>query len=675
MGGIPMTVDLVQIDRIKDELKQKAKEGKVSIDKVFEAWCAHVLLDLPWENCLGSEYHIGEGGNDHGIDFAYYDDEILELKLFQCKYSDDSSTIFQKRQIESDYSTAEKWLSSGDSSGNSRVLEFRANYKKRIHYQKQWIACVFGQPSDSLEKWANINDIKILGIKELCDEYHYFCSAVRTKNVKLIETPKMDKKAWLQMSWGSADTRAFLFKVDIVWLYEQVKKHNYALFESNLRYKIRPSAGRPKDILEDITRTLEDHPERFIYLNNGITIAAKKIEAIKKRSSPQDKLKITWPQIINGCQTSSAIYSWCKKYEPHLDDVRNKAEVLVKALEVRNEDKRVEITKAANLQNPIEQRDLYSEHSFQISKFNSLEQWPVKIFYDRKKGLWDELKRRNDHRSFLTNSNAPRIISNDIAGQLFLSQIGFPGWAANNKRLLFSEPTYTIVYGQKHDLSNFSGLGNWSGPKEGGDKVELINQELGLSMTNDDHSRDIIFNYILVKYSYALTHLYRNYKKRNENRGSLIDEIETSRGFLPFWHWTLVRIINYIIIFYCEKDKLEREKIQEQLIDTNSSKAIDIYFSSASKIAKDVLKTTDPEDTDLFRLPMVNEENYLIQKWIISSFAVLKEMNIRWEQKGDQWKNWLLQKPENVRAIMNNIYGKLKSSSERGMFFPLEFRE
>lgn len=110
-----------------------------------------------------------------------------------------------------------------------------------------------------------------------------------------------------------------------------------ALFNDNVR-DFQGMNSIKKEILE----TLQNEPEKFSLLNNGITIVCRNFRINDRRAFLQD------PQIVNGCQTSSLIYT-ASNVGIDLSD----AAVLTKVISTDEEDITNEIVRGANRQNIV----------------------------------------------------------------------------------------------------------------------------------------------------------------------------------------------------------------------------------------------------------------------------------------------------------------------------------
>ncbi len=96
-----------------------------------------------------------------------------------------------------------------------------------------------------------------------------------------------------------------------------VADHGRRLFARN----VRDYLGENR-VNEKIEQTLRIHPDRFRYLNNGITFVCDDTEVVTK--SGRSVLRLVNPQIVNGQQTSYSLAA--------VGEVSERADVLVKVV-------------------------------------------------------------------------------------------------------------------------------------------------------------------------------------------------------------------------------------------------------------------------------------------------------------------------------------------------------
>lgn len=163
---------------------------------------------------------------------------------------------------------------------------------------------------------------------------------------------------------------------------ELVRKHQSAIFEANIRDYFKRSDLNSKIIA---TSADENESKFFWSYNNGLTMTCSKVEEM-----PNNKYKLHNLQIVNGCQTSNAIYLALKNKErvtelslkieegkeltkKEKDELskkeklqfKNDTSLLVKIIETKNEDFIYRITETTNSQTPIKAFSLKANDDIQ----------------------------------------------------------------------------------------------------------------------------------------------------------------------------------------------------------------------------------------------------------------------------------------------------------------------
>lgn len=124
------------------------------------------------------------------------------------------------------------------------------------------------------------------------------------------------------------------------------------LFIENPRSVIENSIVNDK-IMETLTSaTFRDY---FIFLNNGLTILC---DEIRRHEVKEDVFYLTFPRIINGCQTTHMLFNYHES-NPIIDEL----EVFVKVIATQNKDLKNRIIFATNNQNSID-KDLQALNEF-----------------------------------------------------------------------------------------------------------------------------------------------------------------------------------------------------------------------------------------------------------------------------------------------------------------------
>lgn len=146
-----------------------------------------------------------------------------------------------------------------------------------------------------------------------------------------------------------------------------------SLFEDNIRLYL----GEENDVNRKILATaLSRENTQFWYLNNGITIVCDKMDYQPRAASP--KLRIVNPQIVNGGQTSHALFEAARGDVNRISDVK----LLIRVIETGDRNFTNSVAEATNSQTPIRSRDIRSNDSIQIKLENALAGYGY--YYERK---------------------------------------------------------------------------------------------------------------------------------------------------------------------------------------------------------------------------------------------------------------------------------------------------
>jgi hypothetical protein len=185
------------------------------------------------------------------------------------------------------------------------------------------------------------------------------------------------------------------------------------IFESNIRQflKWRTRVNR------EIRKTLQYHPEKFFYYNNGITIVTRKVTVTEPAVLFLDR-----PQIVNGAQTSNAVLDAWRRNR----DLSGSILVTI----IQETPREMEnITRNRNSQNAVRGKDLVALSGFHKTLASALQEQGY--FYEIQNGKFDSLRRserahytgREEFNAYLKGKKAPYCISSKDAIQAFVAGI------------------------------------------------------------------------------------------------------------------------------------------------------------------------------------------------------------------------------------------------------------
>lgn len=351
---MPTKIEIIY-DKIKREIEEiKENHNYNNLSNAFGHFFIKNLFNI--DDQQASET-LTDGGNDNGIDAIYIsnDDEKV-INFFQFKFPRDLNTI-NKGFTEEEITKLE-----------SGVREFLSNDKLE---KKRW-------NNDIIDKHREVRelssyDIKLLLVRFTTSEFEHLenklkhiCTSIKKSTLnectysfyaaeeisKLYEARYEKKYPNITISSYTNQIQMFdgdIFKsINIVCsieeLYNSIKDKRNQMFDGNVRYY-----DSTTEVTKGIKRTLLESPEKFIVLNNGITILTEKVEYNMNGS----KFFLTSASIINGAQTVGTIldvFDDLIKNGNDLDKYKNST-ILIRILEVKDKENLInEIVNSLNTQ-------------------------------------------------------------------------------------------------------------------------------------------------------------------------------------------------------------------------------------------------------------------------------------------------------------------------------------
>ncbi len=236
---------------------------------------------------------------------------------------------------------------------------------------------------------------------------------------------------------------------DLVEAYDML---GYQIFEPNVRANIKNS--RVNQAIRDSILYRRTRQE-FRFLNNGVTITC---DNFTKPSQHKKAFTLRHPGIVNGLQTVVALHTAYQQLnDAEKEDFDKHCSVLVRILQNNAVDDITRVVRATNNQNPMNPRNLVSnnmEQLFYAKLFADQLGW----FYEAKEGAWDAFekdprrwrpplgKMPRDFRVAGASRGKVRLIDNATLAQTWLSFIGFAEEAVDQKKALFDDRFYQLVF-------------------------------------------------------------------------------------------------------------------------------------------------------------------------------------------------------------------------------------
>jgi cold shock CspA family protein len=212
-------------------------------------------------------------------------------------------------------------------------------------------------------------DVSLVGGKQLikfCQELaNNFEVQIDIKDIfPLSVDPKADVKKAYAFTCGAFEFLKILTKEDGLL--------RRSLFNDN----VRDYLGNQGAINREIEETVVNSPEMFLLCNNGITIVCTGFDQIR------DKLvRIENPQIVNGCQTSNAIFGL--RDHPNV----SKLSLLVRVICTENHGVSNRIVRGTNRQNQVLEEAFEATlpfHQDTLEPYFAARDSEVKLYYERR---------------------------------------------------------------------------------------------------------------------------------------------------------------------------------------------------------------------------------------------------------------------------------------------------
>lgn len=199
-----------------------------------------------------------------------------------------------------------------------------------------------------------------------------------------------------------------------------------SVFDSNIRRFLGTRGAVNTDILKTCTDTAMS--AQFWFLNNGITIICDSFDAVTDPDNAHVKVKNM--QIVNGCQTASAL-AMAEKKGTLAPDTR----VMLRIYETADAQLVDKIVLTTNNQNKISSRDLRSNDKIQVDLQEAFRKY--NFYYERKINQYGP------------DVPAERVVVNEVVAQAYLAVVlKKPSDARRRKYKVWGEMYERIFAGQ-----------------------------------------------------------------------------------------------------------------------------------------------------------------------------------------------------------------------------------
>lgn len=481
-----MTEKVMTEKNFFQEIKKYATEitKEEDITKSFPYFCLKIFFPNMTDESI-EEALDGLGSNDESIDAFWLDNEDQIINIVQFKASTSIQKVKEnkaKREWFSYLMNVDRKLSNENlvkNFKNKRIKDdifYKFKQAKHSNFKIKYYLFHLGFCEETiLKQYPNVSYYSYEDIKEQYKEFQSMTSYENPKECDLLLTfPDSDTKFLkYQATYNSKPKDTYVVILTGKDLIKLRKEHRYQLFNRNVRYFL----GKNNIVNKEIIKTAKDNPEIFYCFNNGITITCSQCQAKSK-----NKLKLIYPQIINGAQTVNSLYEAYiemvqKAQKGATPKDKQDAEMRVNAhftqikilcrivTSTKGDDTNfaTNLTKYTNSQNDVKVFDFCANRPEQIEIQKKMSN--LGYFYERKRGERAYLKNSKEYHDDLNKKYKDFKYIDDIkmsiqtVAGIYQAYLGKPSYAeADYKRILHNpdeNDDYKNVFGTaKTDITD-----------------------------------------------------------------------------------------------------------------------------------------------------------------------------------------------------------------------------
>lgn len=334
-----------------DTKKPAAEQQDKQLSRAFSAFVLHKLLNLTPSVAAGA---VVDDFNDKGIDAIYYHEPSATLYLLQTKLKE--SEQFKQEDAQPFCEGVRLLLKQRFGAFNQNVQRRQAEIETALD-ACNFIQLVVPYTGNGVSQTAH-DTLRALLDDEDVDEERL------VRQVQYYAAEEVARDLLAEQAYSPVHTSVYLQKCnkieeprttyyglaklsDLVALHTD---HGKALYERNIRYFLGSSKS---DVNAAIQTTLRDAPDKFFYLNNGVTAVCDHVD--QKGYKPATgfrRYQVRGLSIINGAQTVASAAEFVAQ-NPQSDI--GSAKVLFTLIKAPADGAfGKQVTRARNHQNPVQ---------------------------------------------------------------------------------------------------------------------------------------------------------------------------------------------------------------------------------------------------------------------------------------------------------------------------------
>ncbi|WP_318487531.1 AIPR family protein [Photobacterium leiognathi] len=333
-------------------LGQGGREDKPK-KQISRAFSAFVLQQKFGLDVVTAAKAVVDDYEDHGIDAIYYHESDQTLYLVQSKMKEDAQ--FQLGEAQAFVDGVNLLLNKQFQRFNQNVQHLQADIENALD-ECEHIQLLVAYTGNGITIQAQnflrpaIQALIAEGEEQIVSDYQEYTAtdveqALRSEH----EVDAVNERVAVYKFRVQEQPRKLVFGIakltDLIALHTT---YDRKLYEKNIRYFI--GAGR-RGVNKAIKGTLSHEPENFIYLNNGITLVGNAVKVKSNNRSGAKNIDVKGLSVVNGAQTIASAAQFIRE-NPTADI--SQAKVMVTIINTGNDTFHKEVTKARNLQNPVD---------------------------------------------------------------------------------------------------------------------------------------------------------------------------------------------------------------------------------------------------------------------------------------------------------------------------------
>jgi hypothetical protein len=380
------------ISEFLDEINERA-------DNKFNGRAHQAFIDWYIEAEFGGDtrWTFTDDVNDGGIDAVIWrPDEVPPLVIIQSKYTERVGNLKLGARVYQDFKTVIRAFRYGEDEFDEFLSgvrnDLRQTYRRAFeslnklgswHQKKKAFRLVATSARRRKAEFDDIPEESFVDSTDVLRLYNHYRQA-QTPKARVLRLRIDDKLSYRDAKRG---IESYTFNARLHDFRKYLQHNDVSrLVARNIRYDL---GGR---IARNIRKTYEKTPGDFWYFHNGLTLICDDCE------EKQGEAIITGPSVINGAQTLYAISTSSAKPSSALVATRVIVRGTNKKSAWEDDDWIQDVIESVNSQNKVQAYDLRSNDAEQIllqARFREL-----KVYYERKRGEWREVRNEPKYRSF-----------------------------------------------------------------------------------------------------------------------------------------------------------------------------------------------------------------------------------------------------------------------------------